>query len=93
MGVEVLVRAEDRGDDVLIAGAGFAGLSLAIALAAFGLINAAAVAGGAWFGPVLLRWPSAMRAQRELHIAHESPDQPPSQLHPAELTARAVGEL
>jgi MATE family, multidrug efflux pump len=68
-------------------------LSLAIALAAFGLINAAAVAGGAWFGPVLLRWPSAMRAQRELHIAHESPDQPPSQLHPAELTARAVGEL
>jgi len=29
-------------------------LSLAVALAAFGLINAAAVAGGAWFGPV--RW-------------------------------------
>jgi putative MATE family efflux protein len=31
--------------------------SLAVALAAFGMINAAAVAGGAWFGPVRLPWP------------------------------------
>jgi len=30
-------------------------LALAIALAVFGIINAAAVAGGAWFGPVRLR--------------------------------------
>jgi hypothetical protein len=29
--------------------------ALAIALAVFGIINAAAVAGGAWFGPVRLR--------------------------------------
>jgi MATE family, multidrug efflux pump len=31
-------------------------LSLALALAVFGLINAAAVAGGVWFGPMRLRW-------------------------------------
>jgi Na+-driven multidrug efflux pump len=33
--------------------------ALAIALAAFGIINAAAVAGGVWFGPV--RWRSLLR--------------------------------
>jgi hypothetical protein len=33
--------------------------ALAIALAVFGVINAAAVAGGAWFGPV--RWRSLPR--------------------------------
>jgi len=32
-------------------------VALAVALAAFGIINAVAVAGGAWFGPVRLRWP------------------------------------
>src|SRR5262249_57161215 len=37
--------------------------ALAIALAAFGLINAAAVAGGAWFGPVRLR--SLLRLPRK----------------------------
>jgi MATE family, multidrug efflux pump len=47
-------------------------LSLAIALAAFGLINAAAVACGAWFGPLRLRWPLRMGAKGELRIAHES---------------------
>jgi hypothetical protein len=30
-------------------------LALSVALTAFGLINAGAVAGGAWFGPI--RWP------------------------------------
>jgi hypothetical protein len=35
----------------------------AIALAAFGIINAAAVAGGAWFGPVRLR--SLLRLPRK----------------------------
>jgi hypothetical protein len=34
-------------------------LAMGAALAAFGLINAAAVAGGAWFGPV--RWPVLRR--------------------------------
>jgi len=37
--------------------------ALAIALVAFGLINAAAVAGGAWFGPVRLR--SLLRLPRK----------------------------
>jgi hypothetical protein len=32
---------------------------MSAALAAFGLINAAAVAGGAWFGPI--RWPVLRR--------------------------------
>jgi MATE family, multidrug efflux pump len=38
-------------------GGGLSGVfvALALALAAFGLINAAAVAGGAWFGPLLWR--------------------------------------
>ena len=35
-------------------------LAMSAALAAFGLINAAAVAGGAWFGPI--RWPVLRRA-------------------------------
>ena len=35
-------------------------LALSVALAAFGLINAGAVAGGAWFGPI--RWPRARPA-------------------------------
>jgi putative MATE family efflux protein len=35
-------------------------LALSVALTAFGLINAAAVAGGAWFGPI--RWPVSRRA-------------------------------
>jgi Na+-driven multidrug efflux pump len=35
-------------------------LALSAALAAFGLINAAAVAGGAWFGPI--RWPALRHA-------------------------------
>src|SRR5262245_2387807 len=39
-------------------------LALGVALAAFGLINAAAVAGGAWFGPIGWRRPRAARIQR-----------------------------
>ncbi len=35
-------------------------LALSVALTAFGLINAGAVAGGAWFGPI--RWPRARPA-------------------------------
>ena len=35
-------------------------LAMSAALTAFGLINAAAVAGGAWFGPI--RWPVLRRA-------------------------------
>jgi hypothetical protein len=35
-------------------------LALSVALTAFGLINAGAVAGGAWFGPI--RWPWARPA-------------------------------
>ena len=34
-------------------------LALSVALVAFGLINAGAVAGGAWFGPI--RWPTPAR--------------------------------
>jgi putative MATE family efflux protein len=45
-------------------------LSLAVALAAFGMINAAAVAGGAWFGPVRLRWPRRARAHSQLRSQH-----------------------
>jgi putative MATE family efflux protein len=40
-------------------------LALSAALTAFGLINAGAVAGGAWFGPI--RWPAAPRARARLH--------------------------
>lgn len=36
-------------------------LALSAALTAFGLINAAAIAGGAWFGPI--RWPVLRHAQ------------------------------
>jgi putative MATE family efflux protein len=39
-------------------------LTLGAALAAFGLINAAAVARGAWFGPIGWSWPRAARVQR-----------------------------
>ncbi len=67
-------------------------VSLAVALAAFGLINAAAVAGGAWFGPLRLRSPEWMRGKHE-RVAHEPPDLVPSTLHPAELPAPATGEL
>jgi hypothetical protein len=42
-------------------------LALSAALAAFGLINAGAVAGGAWFGPV--RWPRMRRARVAREIA------------------------
>jgi Na+-driven multidrug efflux pump len=48
-------------------------VALAVALATFGLINAAAVAGGAWFGPVRLRRPSRIRGKDEMRIAHEAP--------------------
>src|SRR5262249_21299523 len=41
--------------------------ALAVALAAFGLLNAAAVAGGAWFGPIA--WPRC----RRLWFAPQSP--------------------
>jgi hypothetical protein len=47
-------------------------LALAVALAAFGLINVAAVAGGAWFGPVRFR-SLPIRGKRESRIAHEAP--------------------
>jgi Na+-driven multidrug efflux pump len=48
-------------------------LSLAVALAAFGLINAVAVAGGVWFGPVRLRWPPWIRPKDEVRIVHLAP--------------------
>ena len=36
-----------------------------LALVAFGLINAAAVAGGSWFGPLRWPWsPAGMRARK-----------------------------
>ena len=35
-----------------------------LALVAFGLINAAAVAGGAWFGPLTWPWSTAAALQR-----------------------------
>ena len=41
---------------------------LAIALAVFGVINAAAVAGGAWFGPVRLRSLPPLRRKDNVHI-------------------------
>ena len=46
-------------------------LSLSVALTAFGLINAAAVAGGAWFGPIAWPWSRASlaRARREIGAA------------------------
>jgi putative MATE family efflux protein len=43
-------------------------VALAVALAAFGLINAAAVAAGAWFGPLRLRWSPRVRGKDELHM-------------------------
>jgi putative MATE family efflux protein len=43
-------------------------VALAVALAAFGLINAAAVAGGAWFGPLRLRWSPRVQGKDELHM-------------------------
>ena len=46
-------------------------VSLALALAAFGLINVAAVAGGAWFGPVRFHWPRRIRRNGELRTANE----------------------
>ena len=63
---------------------GYVFVSLAVALAAFGLINAAAVAGGAWFGPLRLplRWslrvprPARMQSHAELRIAAVPADQP-----------------
>jgi putative MATE family efflux protein len=57
-------------------------LALAVALAAFGLINAAAVAAGAWFGPVRLRWPRRVRAQDQLRIVSETLDASPPDLRP-----------
>jgi putative MATE family efflux protein len=44
--------------------------ALAVALTVFGLINAAAVAGGAWFGPVRLR--SLLRLPRQDHLRMRS---------------------
>ena len=67
-------------------------VSLAVALAAFGLINAAAVAGGAWFGPVRLRLPAWVRG-KHARVAHEPRDRAPPKLHPAELPTPATGEL
>jgi len=46
--------------------------ALALALGAFGLINAAAVAGGAWFGPLRFQWPRRVRANDGLRTASES---------------------
>jgi putative MATE family efflux protein len=43
-------------------------VALAVALAAFGLINAVAVAAGAWFGPVRLRWSPWVRGKDELRM-------------------------
>jgi putative MATE family efflux protein len=48
-------------------------LSLAVALAAFGLINAVAVAGGVWFGPVRLQWPPWIRPKDEVRVVHLAP--------------------
>jgi Na+-driven multidrug efflux pump len=57
-------------------------LALAVALAAFGLINTAAVAGGAWFGPVRLRRPRPARAGAELRVLSEALDSSPPDLRP-----------
>ena len=43
-------------------------VALAVALATFGLINAVAVAAGAWFGPVRLRWSPRVRGKDELRM-------------------------
>ena len=43
-------------------------VALAVALATFGLINAVAVAAGAWFGPVRLRWSPWVRGKDELRM-------------------------
>ena len=37
-------------------------LALSAALVAFGIINAAAVASGAWFGPIAWPWPRRAKA-------------------------------
>jgi putative MATE family efflux protein len=47
-------------------------VALAVALAAFGLINAAAVAAGAWFGPLRLRWSPRVRGKDELLMTSSS---------------------
>jgi putative MATE family efflux protein len=57
-------------------------LALAVALAAFGLINTAAVAGGAWFGEVRLRRPRPARAGAELRVLSEALDSSPPDLRP-----------
>ena len=43
-------------------------VALAVALAVFGIINAVAVAGGAWFGPVRLRSLPPLRRKDNVHI-------------------------
>jgi Na+-driven multidrug efflux pump len=43
-------------------------VALAVALAVFGIINAAAVAGGAWFGPVRLRSLLPLRRKHDLRM-------------------------
>jgi putative MATE family efflux protein len=43
-------------------------VALAVALATFGLINAVAVAAGAWFGPLRLRWSPRVRGNDELRM-------------------------
>jgi putative MATE family efflux protein len=43
-------------------------VALAIALAVFGVINAAAVAGGAWFGPLRLRSLLRLRRKHDLRV-------------------------
>jgi putative MATE family efflux protein len=48
-------------------------VALAIALAVFGVINAAAVAGGAWFGPVRLRSPLPLRRKHDLRMRTSIP--------------------
>jgi Na+-driven multidrug efflux pump len=42
--------------------------ALAIALAVFGIINAAAVAGGSWFGPVRMRSLLPLRRKHDLRM-------------------------
>jgi len=43
-------------------------VALAIALAVFGVINAAAVAGGAWFGPLRFRSLLPLRRKHDLRV-------------------------
>jgi Na+-driven multidrug efflux pump len=48
--------------------------ALSVALAAFGLMNAGAVAGGAWFGPIAWPWMGGTRsaATQRVRLEHET---------------------